>query len=66
MGSRFANQGGVHPVEEARLLSPVLWDLWPARATSRFANLLRAIDEAVVRQRCVSRLRRVHRMLARL
>jgi hypothetical protein len=50
----------------ARSLSPTFGELWPLEQTSRFRGLLRAIDEAALRQRCISRLHRLHRMLSRL
>lgn len=65
MASERTHHSAGPAIEGARLLSPTFQDLWPAEATSGFASLLRAIDQAILRQRCLSRLRRMQRMLAR-
>ena len=65
MASQRTHHSAVPAIQGARLLSPTFQDLWPAEVTSGFASLLRAIDQAILRQRCLSRLRRMQRMLAR-
>ena len=52
--------------EDPGILAPTFDRLWPVFGdTSQFEPLLTAIDEAVVRQACYSRLARFHRTLER-
>jgi hypothetical protein len=65
MRSRPILAGGEVP-ESARMVRLIFDRLWPVDDGSKFGALLRAIDEAIFRHQCRSRLNRFHRMLERV
>jgi hypothetical protein len=66
VGSEIMFDQGIHPREKVRIAGAIFDRLWPVDDASGFAVLLRAIDEALLRHQCRSRLDRFHRMLQRV
>ena len=51
--------------EKLQLLGSIFKRLWCIDEAAPFARLIKGIDDAVIRQRCHSRIVRLHRMLER-
>ena len=65
VGSKIVFDQETPPREKVRFVGAIFDRLWPVDDASRFAALLRAIDGALLRHQCRSRLDRFHRMLQR-